>query len=587
MKNLNKRTLIIAVSTLIVGILLGWVLFGGSASTHNHELDHSTESANKETVWTCSMHPQIRQNEPGQCPICGMDLIPLEDEDDDGADPAVISMSAAALQLAGVSTTFVEKSQPVKRIRLNGKVLADERLMTSQSSHLSGRIEKLLVNFTGEYVRKGEPIATIYSPDMVTAQEELFEANKTKETQPHLFNSAKEKLKNWKLSDQQIEEILEKKETQGVFSIRADVSGYVTKKMINPGDYITRGETLFEIANLSKVWILFDVYEADMNWIKKGNPITFTVSSLPGKSFEGKLTYIDPVINPTTRVAKARLELQNSEGILKPEMYVTGWVEAELSEFPSALIVPKSAVMWTGERSVVYIKSVTDNRTGFLMREVTLGPSLGKSYVVLEGLEEGEEIASHGTFSIDAAAQLAGKPSMMGHERNGESDENYSHSAFDSHDPVSINNQAKKALEPVVTNYFKLKDALVGDDLTAAQKTSVEMAKIVSQVDMHLFKGDAHDMWMDYSKIFSDQLEHMHHFNDIEEVRKHFQPISDAIIAMAQNFGSLNDKTVYVQFCPMAFDDKGAFWISSESEIRNPYFGSSMLTCGEVTDEIK
>lgn len=149
------------------------------------------------------------------------------------------------------------------------------------------------------------------------------------------------------------------------------------------------------------------------------------------------------------------------------------------------------------------------------------------------------------------------------------------------------NNQAKKALEPVVTNYFKLKDALVGDDLTAAQKASVEMEKTISQVDMHLFKGDAHDMWMDYSKIFSDQLEHMHHFNDIEEVRKHFQPISDAIIAMAQNFGSLNDKTVYVQFCPMAFDDKGAFWISSESEIRNPYFGSSMLTCGEVTDEIK
>lgn len=587
MKNLNKRTLVIAVSTLVVGILLGWVLFGGSSSTHNHELDHSTESANKETVWTCSMHPQIRQNEPGLCPICGMDLIPLADEDGDGGDPAVISMSATAMQLAGVSTTFVEKTQPVKRIRLNGKVLADERLMTSQSSHLSGRIEKLLVNFTGEYVRKGEPIATIYSPDLVTAQEELFEAHKTKESQPHLFQSAKEKLRNWKLSEQQIDEILEKNETQGVFSIQADVSGYVMKKMINPGDYITRGETLFEIANLSKVWVLFDVYEADMNWIKKGNPITFTVSSLPGKSFEGKLTYIDPVIDPTTRVAKARLELQNADGILKPEMYVTGWVEAELAELPRALVVPKSAVMWTGERSVVYIKSVTDNRTGFIMREITLGPSLGDSYVVVDGLKEGEEIASHGTFSIDAAAQLAGKPSMMSHERNGENDENYSHNAFDSHEPVSISNQAKRALEPVLTSYFKLKDALVGDDLPAAQKVSIEMRNTVNQVDMHLFKDDAHDMWMDYSKIFSDQLEHMHHFNEIEEVRKHFQPISDAIIAMTQNFGSLNDKTVYVQFCPMAFDDKGAFWISSESEIRNPYFGSSMLTCGEVTDEIE
>ena len=174
----NKNTIIIILSALVIGLLLGWLIFGGSESSisEEHDHEHLEDEIGVETIWTCSMHPQIRQNEPGDCPLCGMDLIPLEDEQNSEIDAAAISMSPTAMQLANIQTAIVGSSAPVKQIRLSGKIQEDERLIFSQSVHIPGRIEELLVNFTGDFVQKGEVIATIYSPDLVTAQEELFEA---------------------------------------------------------------------------------------------------------------------------------------------------------------------------------------------------------------------------------------------------------------------------------------------------------------------------------------------------------------------------------------------------------------------------
>lgn len=401
-------------STLAIGLLLGWLIFGGSEAkvTEEHQHEHPAEEVAGETTWTCSMHPQIRQPEPGDCPICGMDLIPLEEEQNGEVDPNAVSMSATAMQLANIKTTIVGAAEPLKVVRLNGKVQEDERLIFSQSSHIPGRIEDLLVNFTGDYLKKGQVIASVYSPDLVTAQEELFEAQKIKDSQPQLFEAAKAKLKNWKLTDEQINQILASETTQQTFEVKAEVSGYVTKKMVNTGDYVRRGQTIYEIADLSKIWVLFDVYESDLPWIKKGDKVTYTIESLPGETFQGTIDYLDPVINPKTRVAKARVVQSNKSLKLKPEMFVSGEVEAKLPQ-TDALVVPKTAVMWTGERSVVYVKSETGQGVYFNMREVDLGPALGESYVVENGVQQGEEIAVNGTFSIDAAAQLAGKVSMM------------------------------------------------------------------------------------------------------------------------------------------------------------------------------
>lgn len=591
-----------ASAALVVGLLAGWLIFGGNKSNILDDHEHVRTEINGETVWTCSMHPQVRQSEPGNCPICGMDLIPVDDDQNADIDPNAISMSPAAMQLASVSTAFVGVMNPVKQVRLNGKVQADERLVYSQSSHIPGRIEKLLVNFTGVFVDKGQTIAHIYSPELVTAQEELFEAQKIAELQPQLFAAAKEKLKNWKLSDKQIQEILASGKTQEEFPIQADVAGYVTSKMINLGDYVRRGETIYEITDLSKVWVLFDVYESDITWIRTGNRVAFSIASLTGESFTGNITWLDPLIDPKTRVAKARVEYNNASGKLKPEMFVSGLVEAKLTNKSNSLVVPKSAVMWTGKRSVVYVKIDSDQGVNFIMREVTLGQGLGDSYIIEDGLMEGEEIAVHGTFSIDAAAQLAGKPSMMSPE-GGVVMTGHNHGGMDvggsesKQEPESrpkeavsqsllVDKLAKEALQPLYTDYLKWKDALTNDDFAEAQKMASNMKSKLDKINMSLFKGDAHNAWMDFQGRLSNSLEHVQHFSNIEQLRKSFQTVSAAMIEMANMFKPLN-KTIYVLHCPMADNNKGADWLSSEKEIRNPYFGSSMLTCGEVTKEIK
>jgi Cu(I)/Ag(I) efflux system membrane fusion protein len=588
----NQKTIIIVLAALVIGLLLGWLIFGGSGNitTEEHQHELNSDLVSGETIWTCSMHPQIRQNEPGDCPICGMELIPIEDEQNDEIDPAAISMSPTAMQLANVQTAVVGSTKPVKVVRLDGKVQEDERLVYSQSSHIPGRIEELMVNFTGDYVQKGQVIASIYSPDLVTAQEELLEAQKIKDSQPQLFEAAKDKLRNWKLSESQIEQILSSKNVKETFEVQADVSGYVTQKKVNTGDYIKRGEAVYEIADLSKVWILFDVYESDMAWVKKGDKVTFTVESLPGETFEGTIDFLDPVINPKTRVAKARVVKSNTELKLKPEMFVSGKVEANLTQ-TDAVVIPKTAVMWTGKRSVVYVKNETEKGINFKMREVTLGPALGESYIIENGLQTGEEIAVNGTFSIDAAAQLAGKPSMMSPESGAVSiGHNHTEMNMSETTPVvesvQVDPKFTAQLTSVFEDYIKMKNAFVATDAQEVSKDAQTVAKSLQEVNMELLKGDTHMAWMDQLKILNSSIKNIAASSDIEEQREAFSNFNNEFYKSLKMFG-LKDETAYYQFCPMAFDDLGAYWISESEEIRNPYFGDMMLSCGETKETLK
>ncbi|WP_339740453.1 efflux RND transporter periplasmic adaptor subunit [uncultured Sunxiuqinia sp.] len=596
MNTTNKKTILMVLATLLAGVMLGWLLFGGSGNETGHEgHDHETEASGESETWTCSMHPQIRQEEPGDCPICGMDLIPLENEDEGEQDPMSIRMSATAMQLANVSTAIVGTLEPVKSVRLNGKVQADERLVFSQSSHIPGRIEKLMVNFTGEFVRKGQPVAAVYSPELVTAQEELFEAQKIKKTQPQLFIAAKEKLKNWKLSDSQIEALLLSGTSKEEFEVYAEGSGYVMEKKIKLGDYIRKGEAIYEIADLSRVWVLFDVYESDLAWIDRGDRVNFTVASLPGETFEGTITWLDPVIDPQTRVAKARVEFVNSGLKLKPEMFVSGTVEAELTAEPGSVVVPKTAVMWTGERSLVYVKALTDQGVSFLMREVTLGPSLGESFIIKSGLEQGEEIAVNGTFSIDAAAQLAGKPSMMSPE-GGAAMTGHNHgvtemgteTAAEKHspvEPVQTDPAFRQQLTNVYEEYLGMKDAFIASEAHQVMVAAQEVEKSLKNVDMGLLKGDAHVAWMEQLKTLESTISRISKSMDIEEQRTEFAQFNLSFYKSLKMFG-LKDKTTYYQYCPMANRDKGAYWFSETEEIRNPYFGDEMLGCGETRETL-
>jgi len=396
---------------LIGGILLGWIFFHSSPAKEEKH-DHAAETAKSE-IWTCAMHPQIRMDKPGKCPICAMDLIPLTQSSTAEMDPNAVHLTKEAAQLANVLTSVVSRQNPEKEVRLYGKVQADERLRQSQVAYISGRVEKLLVNFTGESVRKGQPLALIYSPELVMAQQELLEAAKTKKVQPEIYEAAKEKLRQWKLSETQILAIENSGNIKATIEVESTTSGIVTAKRVSMGDYVGQGSVLYEVSDLSSVWILFDAYESDLPFLKIGNKIDFTIQALPGSAYSGTVRFIDPVIDPVNRVAKVRVEIGNPGAKLKPEMFATGLVKANLNEYKDKLVIPRSAVLWTGKRSIVYVKQPDSEEPVFKIREIELGPQLGNSYVILSGLDDGEEIVTESAFSVDAAAQLEGKPSMM------------------------------------------------------------------------------------------------------------------------------------------------------------------------------
>jgi membrane fusion protein, copper/silver efflux system len=394
----------------IGGLFIGWLFFHSPHKTENKQ--EQTAEDGKATIWTCAMHPQIRMDKPGKCPICGMDLIPLV-QNYAPVDPDAIHLTKEAAELANVLTSVVTKQKPIKEIRLYGKVQADERLLQSQVAQIPGRIEKLLVNFTGEVVHKGQTIALIYSPDLVTAQQELLETAKMKELQPEIYEASKEKLRQWKLSESQIAAIESSGSVQNNFEVVSNTTGIVTARRVNNGDYIAQGTVLYNITDLSSVWLMFDAYESDLPFLNEGNKISFTVQAMPGINFSGNIIFIDPLIDPITRVSKVRVEINNQYGKLKPEMFAIGIINANLTEYQNNFIIPRSAVLWTGKRSIVYVKQGNIDEPIFKIREIELGPMLGNSYVVVNGLSEGEEIVTQGTFSVDAAAQLEGKPSMM------------------------------------------------------------------------------------------------------------------------------------------------------------------------------
>jgi len=400
---------------IIAGLLLGWVLFYHSTPMGKSETSAVHEHGEAEkTIWTCAMHPQIKMEKPGQCPICGMDLIPLQNSNAEIDDQA-IEMSESAIKLAEVQTTRIGNRDASKEVLLYGTIQPDERLLQSQTVHVPGRIEQLFINVTGESVKRGQLIAKIYSPELITAQKELLEALSMGNKYPAVLESAREKLRSWKLSDQQIQDIEKLGKVTSTFDIYASTSGIVTNRMVNVGDYLSKGAVLFEVADLSKVWAVLDAYESDLPWLSVGQKVEFTARAIPGKTFESRVSFIDPVINPTTHIARVRLELNNPGLQWKPEMFINGVVKANKKD-NQHFTIPQSAVLWTGTRSIVYIKIPNAEHPSFKMREITLGATMKDSYIVMDGLAEGEEIVTNGTFSIDAAAQLNGKPSMMNSE---------------------------------------------------------------------------------------------------------------------------------------------------------------------------
>ncbi|MGD9993676.1 MAG: efflux RND transporter periplasmic adaptor subunit [Salinivirgaceae bacterium] len=605
-----KENYKLVIGVLIVGILIGWVFFHSSSETvtqqtkiEGHEgHDHESEDP---TTWTCSMHPQIKQDKPGKCPICAMDLIPLTTMSSGGDDvnPNEIVMTESAAKLASIQTITVTKGIPNKTIYLQGKIQPDERNIAELTARFGGRIEKLFVNFTGQNVTKGEKLATIYSPGLVTAQRELLEAVSFKDSRPSLYTAAKGKLKLWDLTDKQISDIEEKGEPLVYFDVLSPITGTVMMRHVAIGDYVKEGSALFKVVDLTKVWAMFDAYESDLPWIKLGDQLNFTVQALPGKNFTAKVSYIDPFINGQTRVAKVRVEIPNPKMTLKPEMFTAGLLESKFAESSNEVLVPKTAILWTGKRAIVYIKVPNRETPSFLYREIILGPEAGAFFVVNEGLNEGEEIAINGVFKIDAAAQLIGLPSMMnpeggkvptGHD-HGDVEKDGSNTSRNQEDHLKmdmsnkvmvVSKDFKQQLTQVYHAYLPMKDAFIASDANVVSKEAKKVKQTLKAADMSLLKGDAHMVWMEHLEVLNKTLGFISKSSDIENQRQEFATFNLTFYKSLKAFG-LSNVTTYFQYCPMANRDKGAYWFSSSKEIRNPYFGDAMLGCGETRETIE
>ena len=422
---MNTRTLKLS-STLsiplgiIAGIALGYYLF---AKDTDPRTEFSQDTATSE-IWTCSMHPQVQLLSAGPCPICGMDLIPLEAKQDHGGG-ATLALSPTARALASIKTTPVRKGSAEKEIRLFGKVTYDETRLRTISARFPARIEKLYVNATGIPVNEGDHLAQVYSKDLLAAQTDLITALRFSNRQD-AASGPKEQLRQWGFSEERIAEIETNLIAQEFLEIDAPIGGTVVAKSIQEGDHVVLGANFFTIADLTHVWIEFDVYESDLPWIHYGQTLEIIADANTGKTFTGKVSLIYPEIDPVSRTAKIRVSIPNPDQLLKPGQFVRGLLKTQLDKFGKVvvpdlsgkwvspmhpeivkegpgncdvcgmdlvpaedmgligepgigetLMVPSSAVLKTGKRAVVYVEIGTENGPLYEGREVTLGVRAG------------------------------------------------------------------------------------------------------------------------------------------------------------------------------------------------------------------
>ena len=530
---MDKKKIVPIAIALIIGLSIGYLINNGE-NKGNHENVNIEE---KTITWTCAMHPQIQLSEPGKCPICAMDLIP-QNKGEKSANPNAVVFNEGEIQQNNIQVIEVGTSSASKSLRLDGKVKVNENNIIVQSSHYTGRIEELNIKYEGQRVNKGELIAKIYSPDLIKAQTELIQAEKLKATEPQLFNAAQKKLATWRISEKQINQIIKSGKTIENIPIYADHSGIITGLKISQGNYVKKGQALVYLTNLNTIWIELNAFERDLEWLKLGQSVSLKIKTATKSNYKGFINYIDPFLNAKTRTAKVRVELKN-DGALKPEMFAVGEILVQ-NRTGDVISVPKSALLWTGERSVIYkeIEHYT-----FIMQQVILGKDIGDFYEVKSGIDKGDRIAKSGTFMIDAAAQLQGKPSMMNQPK----------------EVIKIDHSLIKYDSSIFSLYLEARKALHLDN-------EKHMKKILGQI---------------LDSIPELKIKHPHILN--HESNDFKQAFSD--FSLSFKAAHKNSKKMYLMKCPMANSDKGGYWLSGKPEVNNPYFGGNMLKCGIIINK--
>ncbi|MBD3315566.1 MAG: DUF3347 domain-containing protein [Chitinivibrionales bacterium] len=661
MKNLYKNPTIRRVVTVagifllvVAAFFLGRMGGGRDGSGEGHV--HAKAAAEEDMVWTCSMHPRIKMPEPGQCPICFMDLIPLNTDGGTGEEGELprLTISKNAKILAGIKTAEAVRRGATTDIRLSGKIRADETRVEIISSRIDGRIDRLYVDYSGIPVKRGDHLARVYSPELISLQKELLEADKAMRTlSPNASDmvrrgvkrtlaAAKEKLRLLGFSADEVTRTLKRGGTTDHMTIRASRQGIVLRKLVEEGAYVSTGTPLFHLADLSKLWVVLDAYESDLVWLRLGQEVEFLVEAWPGEVFTGTISFIDPVVDPATRTVKIRVITDNADLRLKPDMFVRAVVHVDVAEgggvksealkgkwispmhpqvvkdhpgtcdicgmplvpaeelgyvtsgFETVdpLLIPATAPLITGKRAVVYVELENEKGPTYEGRDVELGPRVGDHYIVKSGIAEGERVVVNGAFKIDGELQIRAKPSMMTPEpvETGKSD---SPDATDiqldflktpdiSDKPPSV--EFLKKLSSVYEGYFAISAALAGDEFAEAKKAMARLSSAVDKIKRP--GGEQYKAWEVAAEALKKALAHVKHVSGMPDARELFEDISKQVITLEKHYGHYGDDPRHLAFCPMAFGNKGAYWLQQEEGILNPYFGAKMLKCGEIKEKL-
>ncbi len=552
----------------VVLALLAVLSLTGCGAGHDHSA-HAAPAGNAATAtpaYQCPMHPWIKADKPdAKCTICGMALVAASATSADAnapVDPNLVTLTPAQAAVVGVQTSTVRRGVLVRSLRVTGAIDDDDTRHRILAARVPGRVEKLFVNFVGAEVAEGAQLATIYSPDMLTAQREFLERLKAGNIAFTAAEraAAKEKLLGLGLTEEEINILENTRQPTAMVTVRAPMSGTVVARGAYEGKYVEAKDELFEVGDFSRMWFVFDAAETDLAWLRVGQTVEVTVPSLPGRVLTAPIAFIDPNLNEMTRTARVRVVLDNPERLLRHRQTATAVVQAEAAD---ALLVPRSAVLQHGGRAVVFVDR---GQLAYAARSVALGRIGDTDVEVLSGLREGDKVVTEGALVLDGQAQLAhAAVGSSGHDHGGAAPQKIS---------VEIPKHDDAAYAALKTLAFAAADAgtaLAADDLAAYAKRLPALRDALAAY-VAAFPSAANTA-VAKTKLVDGP--------DLDAARRAFEPFSTELADLAKSQHLHHREKLWIFQCPMSPVLGTGRWLSRADQLRNPFFGSAMLECGE------